>query len=463
MVSIAPVQPGDVLAGKYRVDRVLGEGGMGVVVAAFHLQLQQPVALKFLHGEAARRSDVAARFLREAQAAARIRSEHVARVSDVGTLPNGAPYLVMELLSGRDLAELLAQKGPLPVAAVADYVLQACEAIAEAHAVGIVHRDLKPANLFLSRRSDGSPIVKVIDFGISKATGDNALPDAQSLTMTTGLLGSPYYMSPEQVKSAKQVDSRTDVWALGVIVHELLTGAPPFRNENLYGLFQAIDQQPAPPLRTLRPDVPVAIEDAVLRCLEKEPSRRWETVSGLATALAPFAPTASRASADRISRLDGGVSTGTIDLSPATMMPARESAAEPVRTAAGWGGTNAAPSPSAASPADRSTSRVWLAVGAAAAVVATTAWLGIRATRSPSPHETASIAAPPASSSTGVPAVLAPSPVASPSSPLLVDPPPPAAIPARPSGAKARPSAAPPAPPPKPPATPARGISTTSD
>ena len=226
-------QPGDVLAGKYRVERVLGSGGMGVVVAAMHLTLQERVALKFLLPEGAKKEETVTRFLREARAAAKIKSEHVARVSDVGTLESGAPYLVMEYLDGSDLSALLRRDGPLPPRDAVEYVLQACEALAEAHAVGIVHRDLKPANLFLARHAGGAPRIKVLDFGISKLTArDPSMPpDDPSMTRTRAWLGSPLYMSPEQMRSARDVDTRTDIWALGVILYELLSGKPPFDGE----------------------------------------------------------------------------------------------------------------------------------------------------------------------------------------------------------------------------------------
>src|SRR5262249_17959342 len=183
------------------VDRILGVGGMGVVVAATHLQLGQPVALKFMLAEALAQPEAAERFLREARAAVRLRSQHVARILDVGTLETGAPYIVMELLEGMDLAQLL-ERRPLPPQAAVDYVLQACEAIAEAHANGIVHRDLKPANLFLARTPTGAPLVKVLDFGIAKAHD----PQLASVTQTSAVFGSPAYMSPEQLRSAKNVD-----------------------------------------------------------------------------------------------------------------------------------------------------------------------------------------------------------------------------------------------------------------
>jgi len=197
--TAAGVRPGDVLVGKYRVERVLGAGGMGVVVAAHHIQLDEKVALKFLLPEALQNHEAIGRFVREARAAVKIKGEHVARVSDVGQLENGAPYIVMEYLDGIDLAAWLKQRGALPTELAVDFVLQTCEAIAEAHLLGIVHRDLKPANLFCVQRADGQLIIKVLDFGISKVTTPGAV--GHEMTRTNAMVGSPYYMSPEQMQS----------------------------------------------------------------------------------------------------------------------------------------------------------------------------------------------------------------------------------------------------------------------
>ena len=220
-VGACTVREGEILAGKYRVERLLGSGGMGMVVAAHHLDLDEKVALKLLLPGAATNPMLVARFVREARAAAKIKSEHVARVTDVGQLEDGSPYMVMEHLEGSDLAAYLTRTGPLPVAEAVDFVLQACEALAEAHGLGIVHRDLKPANLFCVQRVDDQRSIKVLDFGISKISVDTA---SQSLTQTSALMGSPLYMSPEQMQSARTVDARADIWSLGVILFELLAG-----------------------------------------------------------------------------------------------------------------------------------------------------------------------------------------------------------------------------------------------
>jgi serine/threonine-protein kinase len=295
-----PVSPGDVLADKYRVDRVLGVGGMGVVVAATHLQLGQHVALKFMLPQALALAAYVERFLREARAAVRLKSDHVARVLDVGTLASGSPYMVMEYLDGSDLGAVVEQQGPLPVVAAVDYVLQACDAVAEAHSLGIVHRDLKPKNLFLTGRNDGRPLVKVLDFGISKHTAD--VPEL-SLTRTAEIIGSPNYMSPEQLRSTKAADARSDIWALGVILYELLTGRVPFLAESVTQLTAMVLTEPPPPVEQVRPDVPRALSLVITRCLEKDRSKRYASVAELAAALEPFAPSDTRDLAMRIGRI----------------------------------------------------------------------------------------------------------------------------------------------------------------
>jgi serine/threonine-protein kinase len=293
-----PVNVGQVLAGKYQIERVLGMGGMGIVVAARHLQLEERVAIKFLQPDALRDPVVVTRFLREAKAAAKIRSEHVARVFDVGTLENGAPFLVMEYLEGSDLAATVTQRGPLPVAVAVDYVLQACEALAEAHAAGIIHRDLKPANLFVTARADGSHVVKVIDFGISKvATGADAGMD---ITKTAEMRGSLIFMPPEQMSRPRDVDPRSDIWALGVSLYNLLTGTYPFRAETVPHLCALILNEEPTPLRAYRPEVPAALEAAIFQCLRKNPAQRFENVAKLAAVLVEFGTPAARTSAERI-------------------------------------------------------------------------------------------------------------------------------------------------------------------
>jgi eukaryotic-like serine/threonine-protein kinase len=281
----APVKVGEVLAGKYKVEKVLGAGAMGVVVSARHLDLQQTVALKFMLPSALPDQAAGDRFLREAQAAGRLRGEHVARVMDFGRLEGGAPYIVMEFLEGENLEEVLNREGPFPVSLAAFYIAQACEGMAEAHAQGIVHRDLKPQNLFLTKRPDGSPLVKVLDFGISKLQGDVS---SVSATQSTAVMGSPAYMSPEQARSAKKVDARGDIYSLGAILYQLVSGFLPYAAESVAGMLVAIVSEPPIPLRDVLPDVPLDFETLVLQCLEKDREKRPQTARELGAALSSF-------------------------------------------------------------------------------------------------------------------------------------------------------------------------------
>lgn len=279
---------GTTIAGKYRIEERLGQGGMGIIVAARHLELGKRVALKLL--SSGKTSD-APRLLREAKAASRLESEHVARVLDVGRTDDGTPYIVMEYLPGNDLARHLSQHGPLAIDVAVGYVLEACEALAEAHALGIVHRDVKPSNLFLVSRRDGSRSVKVLDFGISKLTrslDEGSSEVSGSLTGGGTVMGSVAYMSPEQLQDPSHVDARTDIWALGVVLYEFVTGTRPFEGDGPAAIARIAGAEPRR-LRDVRPDAPEALETAIQRCLEKAPGRRFANVTTFARAIAPFA------------------------------------------------------------------------------------------------------------------------------------------------------------------------------
>ncbi|MFT3775425.1 MAG: serine/threonine-protein kinase [Minicystis sp.] len=277
---------GQTIAGKYRVEKILGKGGMGVVFGARHLKLDEPVAIKVLKPAMMEVAGMVTRFLREARLASKIKSEHVVRVTDVDTLEDGVPYMVMEYLEGIDFSELRKQKGTFEVSEAVGYVVEACAAIAEAHELGIVHRDLKPGNLFLHKRRDGRRVVKVLDFGISKVDA----PGEQDTTKTGQMMGSPKYMSPEQMTSMRDVDGRTDIWSLGAILYELLCGRPPFLADTTPRICALVLNNDPPLPSTLRPDLPAEIEQVLLRCLEKEPDCRFSDVSHLVEALAPWTP-----------------------------------------------------------------------------------------------------------------------------------------------------------------------------
>src|SRR5262245_3288122 len=274
------MQPGTLIAGKYRVERIIGRGGMGVVVEATHIHLDTRFALKFLDEVMAADATALARFQREAKASAQLKGEHVCRVSDFG-VEGKTPYIVMELLTGTDLARL-SKVRTLDVPTAALYIKQACAGLAEAHAAQIIHRDLKPGNLFVTRRADGSPLIKVLDFGVAKAPTSANDP---LLTGTANVVGSPGYLSPEQFRSSKTVDGRTDIWSLGVILYKLVSGRLPFKADSFAEFALAISSAPAPPL----PEAPPAFEAIVARCLEKDPAARFPDVNALADALAPFA------------------------------------------------------------------------------------------------------------------------------------------------------------------------------
>jgi serine/threonine-protein kinase len=280
----APINPGEVLAGKYRVDKVLGAGAMGVVVAGTDLALDRKVAIKMMKPRGSVQREKEERFLREARVVAKLRSEHVVNVLDFGTVGE-APFIVMEYLEGCDLAALLEERGVLPIGEAVTLTLQACDAIAEAHAAGVVHRDIKPANLFVTTGTDGMPKIKVVDFGIAK--DDKSV---MSLTGTADVLGSPLYMSPEAIRGTRDVDARTDVWALACCLFEMLAGVSPFMQDTLAHLIVAIGSMPPLSLARYRQDVPPGLSKAIEHALEKDRELRTPSVAAFAAEIAPYAP-----------------------------------------------------------------------------------------------------------------------------------------------------------------------------
>nr|HEX4314666.1 serine/threonine-protein kinase [Kofleriaceae bacterium] len=291
------VEIGQVFLGKYRVDAILGQGGMGVVAQCHHLQLDERVAIKMLRPDVLSDQDAVQRFIREAQAAAKLKSEYVARVSDVGSFETGVPYMVMEFLDGLDLGQMLEDgKKTIGVPLAVELGLQACEALCEAHSLGIVHRDVKPTNLFVIWRAD-KPQVKVLDFGISKSASATDL----KLTQTQSLLGTPAYMSPEQMRSAREVDSRTDIWSLGTVLYEAIEGRRPFEAESFSEMVVKVSMEPPTPMR----NAPIALQQVILRCLCKQPDQRFSTMADLGRELIPFAqdPHAAQMLVERMHRI----------------------------------------------------------------------------------------------------------------------------------------------------------------
>jgi serine/threonine-protein kinase len=286
------LRTGDLLGGKYVVGEMIGKGGMGIVLAATHTELRRRVAIKLVRRSYASRPEFVRRFLREARALGQLTSRHAAQVLDFGAHVDGSPYMVLEYLDGSDLAvRLRASGGRLDVVEAVGSVLQACEAVGEAHARGIVHRDLKPHNLFLARCADGTREIKVLDFGVARALDGEG---EASVTTTDTVMGSPAYMSPEQLRAARRANERSDIWALGATLYELITGRVPFPGESAVAVFAAIVEGPPPPPSLLRAEVPDALSEAVLRCLRREEGERFASIAELATALEPFGPLATR-------------------------------------------------------------------------------------------------------------------------------------------------------------------------
>jgi serine/threonine protein kinase len=281
-----PTAIGDVIAEKYRLVRTLGRGGMGRIFAADHLLLGTTVALKFMHPHLARDRGQVARFAREARAAATLKSAYSARIIDVDTLDNGELYIVMEYLDGVSLETIAVDGRGLPIPDAVRFIVQACDALAEAHSRSIIHRDVKPANLFLTKGKSGEPIIKVLDFGLAKSVvSTEGLSSSQNSTIAGQALGTPYYMSPEQITGGAVIDGRSDVWAIGTTLYELLTGHMAFPGPNAAIVFDGILLGSPTPLRVLRPEIPDTLVAIVDRCLQREVTARFQTVRELSKAL----------------------------------------------------------------------------------------------------------------------------------------------------------------------------------
>ena len=290
--------PGTVIGSRFRVESELGRGGMGVVLRGVD-ETNRPVAIKVLLPEAVEHPEAVPRFVNEARAARELTSEHSVRVIDAGTLDSGLPFMVMELLDGEDLSTQLEKRGAFSITDACDAVIDACDALAEAHSRGMVHRDLKPANLFAARGADGRVRVKVLDFGVSKVA---AQIRQMALTSTGTALGTPYYMAPEQLKSAKGVDARADIWSLGVVLYELLTGTLPFDGKSFGMLFMQIVSEDPKPIHLRKPEIPVGLSEIVETCMKKDREQRYADLSALVQELAKFASPSGQAQAARITQ-----------------------------------------------------------------------------------------------------------------------------------------------------------------
>jgi serine/threonine-protein kinase len=321
------VDIGHVFLGKYRVEEILGVGGMGVVTKCLHMQLGELVAIKMLRREVLGDRDAVERFMREAQAAARLRSEYVARVIDVGRFESNVPYMIMEFLDGHDLGELIDERGFLPVPWATEMMLQAAEALAEAHSIGIVHRDVKPTNLFVTWRPDGTALVKVLDFGIARAPIGTDL----KLTQTQSLLGTPAYMSPEQMRSARMVDARSDIWSLGTVMYELIEGRRPFEAESFSEMCVKVAVDAPQPMV----NAPPALQQVVMRCLAKSPEQRFASMAELGNALRPFVrnPHAAGILVERMHRMierGGQIDWASGTPAPTTALPPAAGSPAPI-------------------------------------------------------------------------------------------------------------------------------------
>jgi serine/threonine-protein kinase len=279
-----PVGPGMMIDGRWRITRSIGRGAVGAVFEA-HDSGGQRVAIKVLHGEWRRNEQVVERFAREARVLMRLKSKHVGKLIDVGNLEReqgDLPFLVLEFLEGSDLDTHIVEKGRLPFRQAFAWGADACEGVAEAHALGVIHRDIKPSNLFLAGGNAGTPLVKVLDFGI--AAGEPEVAPAK-LTNVESLLGSPAYMAPEQMMASDDVDARSDIWSMGALLYHSVTGHLPFPGEGHLEIFSKVVTRPPVPMRAHVKDTPAEVEAVILKCLRKQRSDRYGSMQELATAL----------------------------------------------------------------------------------------------------------------------------------------------------------------------------------
>jgi serine/threonine-protein kinase len=320
-------QPGSTIAGRFQVERVVGIGGMGAVLEAQNVSLGQRVALKVLRRELIHDKDAQARFDQEARIVAQLNTEHVVRVHDLGRTEHGEPFIVMELLAGKTFDHLIEEPTALGVAEAVDLVAEAAVGIAVAHAHGLVHRDVKPGNLFVAAQSDGRSIVKVLDFGLTKVTRSDVL----RLTSSASIFGTPLYMSPEQIMSAKKVDHRADQHALAMVLFELLTKSPPYMDESVSAITVKIATEPPPSARSFRADVPPALDAVIQKALAKTPDGRFEDIAAFALSIAAFGTDRGR---DAARRAATALNRPPAIPDPATLVPTQH--ARTPQTVRGW-------------------------------------------------------------------------------------------------------------------------------
>jgi eukaryotic-like serine/threonine-protein kinase len=422
----APVRVGEVVAEKYLIEKTLGVGGMGVVMAARDQLLDRKVAIKFLLPKLAGSDTAVQRFMREARSATRVTSEHVVRLLEIEKLPSGTPFFVMEYLEGSDLRALLRERGALSPSLAVDYVLQALQAVAEGHVKGIVHRDLKPGNLFLTSRADGTALIKVLDFGIAK-TIDSDSAESTSLTSSDDVrLGSPAYMPPEQLQNPRDVDKRSDIWSLGATLYELLCGRPPFEGPGYLELASRILSQPPSPLseQQVPSTLPNGLEAILRKCLEKDRNARYANAAELATALAPFGSDDSRVSLGRVAGMfNSNSSIPALSRSVALQDPAACTATLEVPGAMRQNADERRTGDlgAVASTPKVGSGRSWLVVAAAALVILAVFALRSPLTSAPRPSAPGAVAAPPAAAAPVPEAAAAPLPFveAAPAVPVL--------------------------------------------